>query len=93
VLCKAQVQCLAASQQTVVRVRERKQREEGESHPAPDAATTMNPNPVVMLVVSLLAATAVTHNRISFTERASAYDDLVAVFGPVGCNLARRDGN
>jgi hypothetical protein len=53
----------------------------------------MNPNPVVMLVVSLLAATAVTHNRISFTERASAYDDLVAVFGPVGCNLARRDGN
>jgi mannose/cellobiose epimerase-like protein (N-acyl-D-glucosamine 2-epimerase family) len=76
-----------------VRVRERKQREEGESHPAPDAATTMNPNPVVMLVVSLLAATAVTHNRISFTERASAYDDLVAVFGPVGCNLARRDGN
>jgi hypothetical protein len=53
----------------------------------------MNPNPVVMLVVSLLAATAVTHNRISFTKRASAYDVLVAVFGPVGCNLVRRDGN
>jgi hypothetical protein len=53
----------------------------------------MNPNPIVMLVVSLLAATAVTHNRIAFTKWASAYDDLVAVFGPVGCNLARRDGN
>jgi hypothetical protein len=53
----------------------------------------MNPNPVVMLVVSLLAATAVTHNRISFTKRASAYDVLVAVFGPVSCNPVRRDGN
>jgi hypothetical protein len=76
-----------------MRVRERKQGEEGECHPAPDAAPTMNPNPVVMLVVSLLAATAVTHNRISFTKRASAYDVLVAVFGPVGCNPVRRDGN
>jgi hypothetical protein len=76
-----------------MRVRERKQREEGECHPAPDAASTMNPNPVVILIVSLLPATAVTHNRISFTERASAYDDLVAVFGPVGCKLVRQDGN
>jgi hypothetical protein len=53
----------------------------------------MNPNPVVMLVVSLLATTAMTHNRISFTKRASAYDVLVAVFGPVGCNLVRQDRN
>jgi hypothetical protein len=76
-----------------MRVREREQGKEGECHPAPDAAPTMNPNPVVMLVVSLLTATAVTHNRISFTKWASAYDVLVAVFGPVGCNLVRRDGN
>jgi hypothetical protein len=53
----------------------------------------MDPNPVVMLVVSLLAPTAVTNNRIVFTERTSAYDELVAVFGPVGCNLVRRDRN
>ena len=53
----------------------------------------MDPNPVVILVVSLLAATAMTNNRIVFTKRTSAYDELVAVFGPVGCNLVRRDGN
>jgi hypothetical protein len=76
-----------------MRVREREQGKEGECHPAPDAAPTMNPNPIVMFVVSLLAATAVTHNRIVFTKWASAYDELVAVFGPVGCNLVRRDGN
>ena len=76
-----------------MRVRKREQGKEGECHPAPDAAPTMNPNPIVMLVMSLLAATAVTHNRISFTKRASAYDDLVAVFRPVGGKLVRRDGN
>jgi hypothetical protein len=32
----------------------------------------MDPNPVVMLVVSLLAAAAMTNNRISFTNRALA---------------------
>lgn len=53
----------------------------------------MDPNPVVMLVVSLLAAAAMTNDRIVFTKRASAYDVLVAVLHPVGCNLVRRDGN
>jgi hypothetical protein len=46
-----------------------------------------------MLVVGLLAAPTVTNDRIVFTERASAYDGLVAVFRPIGCNLVRRDGN
>jgi hypothetical protein len=32
----------------------------------------MYPNPVVMFVVGLLAATAITDNRIVFTNRASA---------------------
>jgi hypothetical protein len=32
----------------------------------------MDPNPVMMLVVSLLAAAAMTDNRISFTYRALA---------------------
>jgi hypothetical protein len=53
----------------------------------------MNPNPVVMLVVSLFAASAMTNYRIVFTKRASAYDDLVAMLRPVGCNLGRRYGN
>jgi hypothetical protein len=93
VLRKAQPQCLAARQQAVMRVREREHRKEGEGHPAIGTAAAPDPNPVVMLVVGLLAAPTVTNDRIVFTERASAYDGLVAVFRPIGCNLVRRDGN
>jgi hypothetical protein len=53
----------------------------------------MDPNPVVMLVVGLLAAPAVTNDRISFAHRASAYDDLVAAVCPAGGKLAQRDGD
>jgi hypothetical protein len=53
----------------------------------------MDPNPVVMRVMCLFAAAAVTNDRIAFTKRAAAYDDLVAVFRPVGGELVRRDGN
>ena len=93
VLRKAQPQCLAARQQAVMRVREREHRKEGKGHPAIGAATAPDPNPVVILVVGLLAAPAVTNDRIVFTERASAYHGLVAVLRPIGCNLVRRDGN
>ena len=53
----------------------------------------MDPNPVVMLVVSLLAAAAMTYDRIVFTNRASAYDYLVAALCPVGRKLVWRSGN
>ena len=55
-----------------MRVGKRKQRKESEGRPAIDAAAAMNPNPVVMLVVGLLAAASVTNDRIPFTNRASA---------------------
>ncbi|HUD56371.1 MAG TPA: hypothetical protein VMR02_14165 [Terracidiphilus sp.] len=53
----------------------------------------MDPNPVVMLVMGLFPATAMTDNRIVLTERASAYDGLVAGICPVGRKLVRQDGN
>ncbi len=53
----------------------------------------MNPNPVVMFVVGLLASTTMTDDRIVFTKWASAYDDLVAVFCPVGGKLIRPGGS
>jgi hypothetical protein len=53
----------------------------------------MDPNPIVILIVRLLAAVAMTNDRIPLTKRASAYDDLVAVFRPVGGKLARCGGN
>ena len=55
-----------------MRVRQREQRKEGESLPANGATSTMDTNPVVMLVVRLLAAMSVPDDRILFTNRASA---------------------
>jgi hypothetical protein len=92
VLHKASLQCLAARQQAVVGVREREQREEGEGLPAIGAATASDPNPVVILIVGLLAAPPMADDRIAFTNRASPQDDLIAVSGPVGFELVRRGG-
>ena len=60
-LHQAPPQCLTARQQTVMGVRERKQREEGEGLPATTSATAPNPNPVVVCIVRLLAATRTSH--------------------------------
>ena len=84
VLHKAPQQRLTTRHQAVMRVRKREQRKEGEGRPAINTASAMDPNPVVMLVVGLLAAASMADNRISFTDRTPAYDVLVAVFRPVG---------
>jgi hypothetical protein len=63
---------MAARQQTVLRVRQREQRKEGERLPANGATSAMDTNPGVMLVVCLLAAMSVPDDRILFTNRASA---------------------
>jgi hypothetical protein len=83
---------LTASQQAVVGVRERKPRQKGESLPAIGATTTLDPNPVVMLIVRLLAAAAMADDRIAFTHGASPQDGLGAVCGPVGLELVQRSG-
>ena len=92
VLHKAPLQCLRACQQTVVRVREREQREEGEGLPATGAATATDVNPVVMLIVGLLAAASLADDRIAFTKGAAPQDDLVAASGPIVFDLVQRDG-
>jgi len=46
-------------------VREREHRKKREGQPANSAATAMDPNPVVILVVRLLKAAAMTNDRIS----------------------------
>lgn len=91
-LHKAPLQCLTARQQTVVRVRERKQRQKREGLLATGAAAATDANPVVMLIMGLLAAASVADDRIAFTNRASPQDDLVAVSGPIVFALVRRDG-
>jgi hypothetical protein len=55
-----------------MRVGQRKHRQKGEGRPAAYAAAPTNPDPVVMLIVRLLAASPMTNNRILFANRASA---------------------
>jgi hypothetical protein len=72
VLRKVPPQYLAARQQTEMRVGKREHRKESKGSSATSAAATMYPDPVVMLIVSLLAAAAVTNDRIPITNRTSA---------------------
>jgi len=82
-------QCLTARQQTVMRVSERKQWEESERLPANWAAITTDANPIVILIMRLLAAAAMADDRIPFTCRASP-QDLVAISGPISFKLVRQ---
>ena len=72
VLHKMPQQCLATCQQAVMRIRKRKQRKKSERHSALDTATPTNTDPVMVLVVSLLAAPAVADDRIALTNRTMA---------------------
>src|SRR5262249_36486289 len=85
---KAPPQRLTARQQAVMRVRERKQWEESEGLPANRAAAAMDANPIVMLIVRLLAAAAMADDRIPSTCRTSP-QHLVAVCGPISFKLVR----
>src|SRR5207248_10851635 len=76
VLQKVAPQCLAAGYQAVVAVRGRKQRQEGECLPAQVTNATPNPDPIMMLVMCLFAATAMTDDGVLQTDRASAQDDF-----------------
>ena len=72
VFYETQQQRLEARKQAVMRVRKRERRKKSEGLPTIDAAAAMNPDPVVVFVMSLLATTTVTDDRIPFTNRASA---------------------
>jgi hypothetical protein len=76
-----------------MRIWQREQRKKGKGRSATGAATATDLDPIVMLVVRLLAAAAVTNDRIAFTNRTPAYDVFVAVFCPVDFKLLRRGGN
>jgi hypothetical protein len=52
-------QCLTTSEQTVVCVRQRKRRQEGKRLATTITDTAPDQNPVMMFIVSLLAAAAV----------------------------------
>ena len=91
VLHKAPPQCLTASQQAVLGVRERKQRQEGEGLSATVAATAPDLDPIMVFIVRLFAAVSMADNRIAFTSGASPQDDFGAARGPIRFTLVRRD--
>ena len=91
-LHKAPPQSLTARQQTVVGVRERKRWKKSEGLPAAVAVAPTDPNPVVMRIVRLLAATSMPDDGIAFTTGASSQDDFSAARGPLRFELVRRDG-
>jgi len=91
-LHKAPPERLTTSQQTVVRVGERKQWQKGKSLLATGAITALDLNPVVMFIVRLLAAASVTDDRIGTAKRTSPQDHIGAPLVPIAFDLARRDG-
>jgi len=62
--------------------------QEGERSAAQIAKATANSDPIVVFVMSLLAAAAVADDRIALTKRASAKDRLCASLGPIGFEVA-----
>jgi hypothetical protein len=83
---------LVARQKTIVRVKDGKYRQ-GKSPTALDAAATTNPDPVVILLIPLLATAPAAADRIAVTNRSLAKDNPFAVFGPVGGKFALRAGD
>ena len=92
VLHKAPSQCLTTRQQAVMGVRERKQWKKREGLPATGATATTDANPVVMLIVCLLAAASMADNGITFTSGASPQGNFGATRGPLRFELVPRDG-
>jgi hypothetical protein len=90
VLLEAPPQGLTASQEAVVRVREREGCKEGERFPATGAAATADLDPVVIRIVRLLTAASMANDRVPFTNGTSPHDDVGAPFGPVGFELVRQ---
>jgi hypothetical protein len=82
--------CLAASQQTVVGVRQRKQGKQGEGLAATRAKSASDPNPVMLFIVRLLAPATVANNGIPFANRASPQHDVLGLARPVGFDLVWR---
>lgn len=64
-------------------VRWREQRQKGERLLAEIAEAAANADPIMVLVMSLLAPAAMADNRIAQTNRASPQNSLYACLGPI----------
>ena len=87
-LQKIAPQRLAAGDQAVMAVGWRELRQERERLVTRFAPAASNPNPVMVLVVSLFAAAAMPDNRITLTTGAAPQEDLLGENGPITFQLA-----
>jgi hypothetical protein len=72
-----------------MRIWERKEWQESEALSTHHATTAMDRNPIMMLIVRLLAPPSVADDRLLLTYRTSP-QDLVAVLLPLSFQLVRR---
>jgi hypothetical protein len=61
----------------------RKRRQESEALAAASAKPAMNPDPIMVRIMSLLASMPVTDDRILLAYRALAQNDFRAHLGPI----------
>ena len=73
-------------------VRQRKPWQEGKGLPATGTAAAADINPIVMLVVCLLATESMADDRILLTNGALPQNGLGTASRPIGFQLVRRDG-
>ena len=66
---------------------QREHRQEGKGLSTSVTATASDPNPIVMFIVSLLAAATMPDDRLALANRASTQDDLGASCGPIGSQV------
>ena len=85
---KVAPQRLTTSNETVLSVRKREHGQEGDRPAANTAEPPPNSDPVVVFVMSLFAPTAMTYDRITRTNRASANDRFRGGLRPIGSRLA-----
>ena len=83
-------QRLAAGDEAVMAVGRRERRQERERLAAPVAKAAPNADPIMLLVMSLFAAAAVTDDGILGTNRASAQNAIGARLGPIGFEVVLR---
>ncbi|HEY2017627.1 MAG TPA: hypothetical protein VGH38_29175 [Bryobacteraceae bacterium] len=83
---------LAASDEAVMAVGRRKRRQEGEGFAAAVAKTAANPDPIVVLIMSLFAPAPVTNDGILHANRAVSYYDFRARLGPIRFEVVLRGG-
>ncbi len=70
----------------------RKRRQEGECFTAAVAKTAANPDPIVVLIMSLFAPAPVTDDGILYANRAVAQNDFRARLGPIGFEVVLGGG-